>query len=273
MVFISTSGALGRYITLSPLVSIWTRSALATVIMIIFCLIAGYSFKINQVKDFRNIILSSFFLGAHWVLYFYSLQLTNVAVGILTLFTFPLFTAILEPIFFKTKWSWVQLISCISVFLGLYILLPSTNFQSEFSFGILLGLGSSLSYTFRNLILKKQIQKYNGSILMTYQLICISFMLLPFLREFNLEEVRTFLIPLVTLALVTTSMGHTLFLRSFKHFDLSVASILSSLQPLYGIIIAYFFLGEVPDGNSLVGGSLIIGTVLFTSWQTSKVKA
>ncbi len=270
MVLISTSGALGRFITISPFISIWVRSFLAAIIMILFCLVNKYSFKVTNIKDVRNILVSSLFLAVHWILYFYSLQLTNVAVALLTLFTYPLFTSILEPLIYKTKWSFVQLVSCIAVFLGLYVLLPSTDLKSDFSFGILVGLGSSLSYTIRNLILKPQVKKYNGSIIMTYQLIAVSVFLSPFMFNFSFVETREFLLPLTMLALVTTAMGHTLFLRSFKHFSMSVASILSSLQPVYGILIAFLFLHEIPESNSILGGSLIIGTVVYTGWTVKK---
>lgn len=270
MVLISTSGAIGRFITLPPVVSIWVRSSLAALIMIVFCLLSKYSFKIKHKKDIRNIFLSSIFLGAHWVLYFYSLQLTNVAVALLTLFTYPLFTSILEPLFFKTKWSLELLFSSIAVFLGLYILLPSTDFNSEFAFGIFVGLGSSFSYTIRNLILKPQIPSYNGSVIMTYQLIFVSILIIPLIGKIQVNEITRFAIPLSMLALITTAMGHTLFLRSFKHFSMSVASILSSLQPVYGIIIAILFLNEMPNNNSLIGGLLIIATVVFTGWSAKK---
>jgi len=272
MLLISTSGAIGRYMTIAPTTTIWLRSLLAAIILIVFCLINNYSFKINRKADLINIILSGFFLGAHWTLYFYSLQFTNVAIAMLTLFTFPLFTAILEPIFYKTGWSTTQMLGSLMVILGLYVLLPSTDLSNNHVQGILVGLGSSFSYTIRNLILKPQIKRYNGSVLMVYQLVVVTILMIPLQLDFSISEVWPFAIPLLVLALFTTAMGHTLFLRSFKHFSLSMASILSSLQPIYGIIIALIFLGEVPNLNSIVGGLLILGTVVITSWSL-KTKA
>lgn len=265
MLLISTSGAIGRYITIVPTTSIWVRSLLAAVILFCFCMFSRLSFKINRKADLVNILLSGLFLGLHWTLYFYSLQYTNVAIAMLTLFTFPLFTAIAEPIFYKTGWSFSQLAGSIMVLIGLYVLLPSTDLSDNNVMGILIGIGSSLSYTIRNLILKPQVSRYNGSVLMTYQLIVVTLLMIPFQLEISFTEIWDFALPLAILALFTTSMGHTLFLRSFKYFSLSMASILSSLQPIYGIIIALIFLGEVPELNSILGGVLILGTVVITS--------
>lgn len=270
MVLLSTSGSLGRAIHLSPVLSIWIRCLLAGAIMLSFCTYKGYSFKVNNRSDAVRIALASLFLTIHWVLYFYSLQLTNVAVGMLTLFSYPLFTTILEPLFFKIKWSVAHLISSAAVLLGLYLLLPSFDIENDLVYGILIGLISSLMYTCRNLILKTQITKYNGSVLMSYQLTFVVIALLPFIGGLTLNGVLDNAFPLITLALVTTSIGHTLFLMSFKNFSISTASVMSSLQPVYGILIAFFFLNEIPDKNSLLGGCLIISAVIYTGLSENK---
>ncbi|MGB3466358.1 MAG: DMT family transporter, partial [Cyclobacteriaceae bacterium] len=262
MLLISTSGAIGRYITIIPTTSIWVRSLFAAIVLIGYCLIKKFSFRIDRKADLVNIILSGVFLGLHWTLYFYSLQFTNVAIAMITLFTYPLFTSILEPLFYRTGWSVVQLIGSIVILFGLYVLMPSTDPTDTHFQGIMLGLGSSLAYTVRNLILKPQIERYNGSVLMACQLIIVTILMLPFQLTVSFVEIKNFLLPLIILAVVTTSMGHTLFLRSFRHFTLSHASILSSLQPIYGIVIALIFLNEIPDTNSIIGGLLILGTVV-----------
>ena len=52
---------------------------------------------------------------------------------------------------------------------------------------------------------------------------------------------------LVFLALFTTVIGHSMFLFSLTRFSETSASI----QPLYGILIAYFFLNEIPHWGTL----------------------
>jgi len=46
---------------------------------------------------------------------------------------------------------------------------------------------------------------------------------------------------------------------------LTVTSIISSTQPVFGIIIAFLFLNEIPLWNTSVGGTLIISTVVIES--------
>ena len=272
MVLISTSGAFGRYIDLPATTTIWIRAGLAAILLFAFCLVRGYSLKFDNRKDLIIILFSGTLLGAHWVFYFVSLQMTNVAIGMLTLFTFPLFATLLEPIFYKTGWSAKQLLACGLVLLGLYILLPSSDLEGSYFAGILFGLLSALCFTVRNLIAKPQVKKYNGSVIMAFQLASIAIVTIPFQWGVDLVPALDFSWQLVFLALFTTVIGHTLFLGSFKNFSIATASILGSLQPVYGILIALVFLGEVPTLNSILGGSLILGTVVMMSLDLSKKK-
>lgn len=42
----------------------------------------------------------------HWVSFFKSIQVSTVAVGLLSFSTYPVFTTFLEPLFFKRGYSW-----------------------------------------------------------------------------------------------------------------------------------------------------------------------
>jgi drug/metabolite transporter (DMT)-like permease len=37
---------------------------------------------------------------------------------------------------------------------------------------------------------------------------------------------------------------------------------MSGIQPIYGILLGFLFLNEIPSGRSIIGGVLIILTVL-----------
>ena len=103
MMFISTSGVLGRYISMPPPVTIWWRSLLAAVFLGIFVWHKKINLRVNSKRDLSTILLSGFFMGAHWVTYFYALKLSIVAIGMLSMFTYPIITVFLEPLFFKTN--------------------------------------------------------------------------------------------------------------------------------------------------------------------------
>lgn len=268
-VFISTSGVLGKFIAMPPPVTVWWRAALAMLILLGYCKYKNISLKVNK-KDAPSFILSSLFLGAHWVTYFYALKLSNVALGILSLYTFPIITALLEPLFFKTKLNPIHIVLGLLVLLGIYILVPELNYQNTYVKGILFGILSALLYALRTLILKSHVTNYNGTMLMFYQLLIVGIALLPILFYYGSANIETQFPYVILLALLTTAIGHTLFIKSLKYFSVSTASIISSMQPIYAIILAYLFLKEIPTWNTFLGGLLILATVVIESIRSKK---
>lgn len=270
VLLISTSGVLGRFISMPPPVTIWLRCVFAAVLLGAFCWYKKIDLKIYGKRDFKAILLSSLFLGAHWITYFYALHLSNVAVGMLSLFTYPVITALLEPLFFKTKLNKTHVFLGIIALVGIYFLAPEFNLESNLTKGVLSGLLSSVFYALRNIMMKQKIAQYSGSMLMFYQLVIVSLVLWPVLFFFEAQPNSEDWMALITLALLTTAVGHTLFVMSFKNFSISTASIMSSVQPVYGVLFGVFLLNEIPSENTLIGGFLILTTVIIESVQSHK---
>lgn len=251
-------------------VIIWWRSSLALILLFAFCKFKKINLKINSKKDLWTFILSALFMGAHWITYFYALKFSNVAIGMLSLYTFPVMTALLEPFFVKTKLDPIHIFLGFLVLIGVYILAPEFNLQSSHVQGILLGLLSALCYSLRILILKQHVANYNGTMLMMYQLLILTIVLAPFLYFMDTSGIKTQFPYVIILAVVTTAIGHSMFVHSLKHFTSSTATIMTSALPVYGIIIAYFFLSEIPNKNVFIGGLLIISTVIIEGIRSQK---
>jgi len=268
--FISTSGVLGKFIDLPTPVIIWFRSALGALFLYVFCRYKNYNIKITSKKDFSTVLLSAIFLGTHWITYFYSLKLSNVALGMLSLFTFPVITALLEPLFIKSKLDKIHIFLGVLVLVGIYILSPDFDFESSQVKGILLGVFSALCYALRNLILKRNISSYSGTALMMHQILILSVLLIPAIFLMDTSNLSSQFPYIIILALVTTAIGHSIFIHSLKYFSVSTASIINSIQPVLGIVMAYFFLKEIPTWNTFFGGSLILATVIIESIRSRK---
>lgn len=268
--FISTSGVLGKYIALSPTAIVWFRSCFATLFILLFCRFTKVDLRIKSKKDFLTFLLSAIFMAGHWVTYFYALKLSNVALGMLSLYTFPVMTAFLEPLFLKTRLNPTHILLGIIVLLGLYILAPEFTLANTDVKGILFGLFSALCYALRILILKPHVANYNSSMLMFYQTLLITVFLIPALFYFDLSGFESQFPYLILIALLTTAIGHTLLVNSLNHFSVTTSSIISSIQPIFGIIIAFIFVAEIPTSNTYLGGALILSTVIIESFRSTK---
>jgi len=268
--FISTSGVLGKFIEMPSEIIIWFRSFFAMLFLGVFCRYRKLSFKVKSKKHVRPFIIAGVFMAAHWVTYFYALKLSNVAIGMLSLYTFPVMIAFLEPVFLKVKFNPVYIILGILVLLGLYVLSPDFTFENSTFKGIIFGLVSALCYAIRILILKQYVHQYNGVMLMFYQTIIITICLFPTLFFMDVSGVKTQLPYILLLALITTAIGHSLMVYSLQFFSASTTSIISSVQPIFGIVLAFLFLREIPNTNTYIGGSLILATVVIESIRSKK---
>ncbi|MEL6276467.1 MAG: DMT family transporter, partial [Bacteroidota bacterium] len=255
MVCIATSGVLGRSLSIPPPLAIWWRAVFALLFLGIFCWWQGMSFQITQKRNRRIVFGAGLLFTAHWVTYFYALQWSNVPIAMLSVFTYPAMTTLLEPLILRQKFQKVHLWLAGLVLIGIYFLVPeSFDLKHGKTAGLIMGLVSAFVYSVRNILMKTQVDNVEGSVLMTYQVAIAVIILLPVLAVYPpLPPVDQFPF-LIALGLITTAIGHTLFLRSFQYFSISTASLISSIQPVYGIILGILFLGEVPGWRSAFGG-------------------
>ncbi len=274
MLFISTSGALGRYIELPVPVTIVARAILAFVALFFYCKWKGISLRMEK-KDILPIGLTGLLMGVHWLTYFYALKMSNVAIGMLSLFTYPVITSFLEPLLLKTKFQKTHLLLGVLVLCGIYFLVPDfdspagrAGIDNSYTLAVGVGVLSALLYALRNLILKTKVGNYDGSMLMCYQMGVVAILLMPALFQTNIEAMGSQLPSILILAILTTAIGHTLFLKTFKHFSITTASIISSVQPIYGILIGWLFLAELPSAATIIGGILILSAVVVESVRT-----
>ncbi|MFX0556876.1 DMT family transporter [Maribacter sp. CXY002] len=269
MLFISTSGALGRFVDLPVPVTTASRGILAFLVLLLFCKWKGISLKVYK-KDMPIVLLSGVLMGLHWLFYFYALKWSNVAVGMLSLFTYPVITAFLEPILLKTKLQRIHLLLGALVLGGIYFLSPDFDLDGSMTIAVGMGVLSAFSYALRNVLMKSKVTQYHGTMLMVYQTAVIGVLLLPVLFFTEVSTILNQWQGLLALAVITTAIGHSLFLITFKHFSITVVSILSSIQPVYGILIGMIFLNEIPEVTTVIGGILIVSSVVIESFRSVK---
>jgi drug/metabolite transporter (DMT)-like permease len=91
--------------------------------------------------------------------------------------------------------------------------------------------------------------------------------LFPFLifQDFTLQPSDYVL--LVILGVFCTALAHVLFIRSLVQVKAQLASIIASLEPVYGIIFAFVLLGEVPALRTILGGVIILGTIMLSTMK------
>ncbi|WP_020570923.1 DMT family transporter [Neolewinella persica] len=270
MIFIGTSGILGRFVPVDAVPAVWWRAFIAMLLLAGFCWWKGFSFRIADPKRLKLVMLSGVLMMGHWVMYFYALKLSSVAIGMLSIFTYPAMTTLLEPLLLKKPFQPRHLLLAFLVIVGIYFLAPSFDLADGATLGLCLGLLSAFVYSLRNILMKTQIDALQGSVLMTYQAGITALLLLPTWYYFNTAPPAAAWPYLIGLGLLTTAIGHTLLLGCFRYFSASTASLLTCVQPVYGILMGVVFFQEIPGWSAVLGGALILSAVVVEARATMR---
>ena len=70
---------------------------------------------------------------------------------------------------------------------------------------------------------------------------------------------------LAVLGIICTALSHSLFIKALANMKAQTVSIITGLEPVWGIMLALLFLSEIPDLKTIIGGGIII----FTSFLTT----
>ncbi len=258
------AGLFGKWINLDAISIVWGRVLFASIIF-------GLYFILNKVAVFnikKGPLLFMIALGAllafHWWTFFLAIQLSNVSIGLLSFASFPVFTALLEPLYFKTKIQLKTILLVLLSSLGLYIMLPEWNWQSDFMKGVFWGVMSGLSFAILTLFNQKIqreniLQKEHRSVILSFYQDFFAFLLLtPFIGSSFLLWNTTHWYQIALLGIVFTALAHFLYINGLRKVKATTSSLASNLEPIYGMILAWWLLEETIEVNTLIGGSLIL---------------
>jgi drug/metabolite transporter (DMT)-like permease len=266
------SGLFGKFLALPATVIVLGRTGFASLALGLWLIGQRQSFRLFRARDLLGLILLGLLLAFHWVSFFRSIQLSTVAIGLLTFSSFPVFVTLLEPLFFPIRWQWQDAVKAALVVLGVALVIPEYRLEAEMTVGAFWGLLSGLSFALLQLLNKGYRQRLSALLIAFYQdlFAFISLLFVAPLTGISFSGLELGL--LVVLGVLCTAVAHTLFIESLAVLRTQTASIISALEPVYGIALAALLLEEVPNLRTLLGGLLIVGTTSLVSLQSQKPK-
>ena len=252
------AGLFGKWINLPAEVIVFGRVFFGGLVFAIFFYFSKEKIKITSRRDLATIIFSGLLLAFHWVAFFRSIQISTVAIGLLSYSVFPFFTVLLEPVFLKTKLRLSFIFPALLIIAGVYLILPSFSLDNSTTTGVIWGLLSGLSFAFITIINRMMIRHYSSRMLSFYLNLFACVVLIPFLFSADYNIVYSDIVLLLLLGVVFTAVAHNLFIGGMRHIPARVAGLIAALEPVYAIIFALILLKEVPDTRTIAGGLLII---------------
>ncbi|WP_461533002.1 DMT family transporter [Sinomicrobium sp.] len=259
------TAVLGALITVDAIPLVWYRMLLAVAFVGMYMGYNKLSWRVSR-KALLGFILAGIVLALHWVLFFTAIRWSNVSVTLATISTGALFTAILEPIWYRRKPIWYEMALGLVVIFGLYLIF---RVESSYVEGILLALLAALLSSIFSLLNGKFAKQYRPSVISFYELLAgVLFLsvVLPgdiFTGDFFVLSVSDW-IYLLVLASVCTAYAVISSVKVMKHLSPYTVMLTINMEPVYGILLAFFVLGDSEKMSSgfYIGGIIILSTVV-----------
>ena len=218
-----------------------------------------------------------FIIAAHWIFFFEAIKQSNVSIALAATATGSLFTALLEPIFFKRKLHLYELLLGSIVILGLYFIF---QFETDNSIGIWLGVLAAFLASIFTVMNGQLIKQYDSTRISLYELgggvIAISIYFLIFspssLPNFQLSSSDW--IWMLTLAIVCTAFAFVASVKVMEELTPFTVSLSINLEPVYGILLALLIFGESEKMSNgfYIGTSLILCSLFLNVWIKRRLK-
>jgi drug/metabolite transporter (DMT)-like permease len=257
------AGLFGKWLALSPVAIVLGRTAIAAVALGILRLRAPQRAPFDV-----RLIGNGVVLALHWLSFFAAIQASTVAVGLLGYASFPLFTLLAERIFFARRLRRREGVTALLVTAGLVLLVPELSLANPVVRGLGWGIVSGFTFALLVVMNRRWTATRTATDIAFWQNGLAALALLPFalvapaaIGTFGAREIML----LIVLGLGCTALAHTLFIGGLAVVTAHTASVIAALEPVYGIVLALAFLGEVPGVRTIAGGTLIVAAAVIAT--------
>lgn len=257
---------LGKLISLEGLLLVIYRISIT---LISLFLISDVWEKIKKMprKDIRKLIGIGMLVGIHWTTFFAAIKVSNISITLSCLAASPFFTSFIEPLLLKRKIQLSEIILALSVVLGFLFIF---DMGGTFFLGMILAISSALCASIFSVLNKSIADKYEPFPIMVVEFTAGLVLLLPlcpiylhYFPETSLFPTASDWVYLLILALLCTTFAYTLSILSLKYISAFTSTLTINLEPVYGILFAYwgFDEGKVLSANFYIGTAIVLLSV------------
>ncbi|SIT14832.1 Uncharacterized membrane protein [Chryseobacterium ureilyticum] len=237
---------LGKLIHANAQILVFYRMLFAAVFLFVFIRVyKKESIKVSK-KIFFQLAAIGFAMALHWYCFFYSIKVSNVSIALSCLSLSTLFASILEPVIFKRKIDVSEVVMG-AVIVACILLIFKTEFQ--YKEGIIYGVLCAIFGTIFSVFNGKMFGKTSSGNIIFYEIFCGWFILTLFYllsgQIFQMNEINYRDLALICLlASVFTAFPMLESVKLMKYISPFTLILTVNLEPVYGIILAFFIFGE-----------------------------
>ncbi|WGK93714.1 MULTISPECIES: DMT family transporter [Flavobacterium] len=260
------TAVLGALITIPAEDLVWYRMLFASVFLSVFLALTRKSFRIPM-RGLLQLVLVGLLIALHWIFFFQAIHISNVSITLSVFSLGAFFASLLEPIFYGRKVLWYEVFFGLIIIAGLSLIL---QVESGYINGVFFALASIILGVLFTLMNGKLITKHDPSVITFYEFLSgFFFISIYFIFEgkFSIDFfILTFnnWILLFILAAICTAYAFTASVRVMRKLTPYTVMLTTNLEPVYGIILAYFIIGgkEKMSTEFYIGALIIVITVI-----------
>ena len=268
------TGLFGKLITLNEVDIVWYRMFFTSLILLVFTGLPRVGWK-----KFLQIAGCGALLGLHWMLFYCSIKASNVSIGVVCFALVGFFTAIFEPMIFRRRVSWAELLLSLITVAGLLCIF---SFDARYRYGISIGVVSSAACALYAICNKKVSVGVRSRTMLMYQMSGGIFgvsIIIPFYLMVFPAGQDVIVIPagsnqwwMLCHALFCTIGMYLLQIQALKQLSAFTVNLTYNLEPCYTILLAFLFFGEVRELNLsfYAGIALVILSVVLQTLRGRK---
>lgn len=267
------TGVLGSLISVNEGLLVWWR-LLITVVTLWLLRFRNKEVRTITTRNFFKVASIGCLVGLHWLCFYGSIKYSNVSIALTCLSTTALLSSFIEPWFFRKRISLFETLLGLLALAGIALIYLS---NVNFSAGIYIGLLAAIFIVFATVLNKKYVTNFQPQQVTLYQItgafICISALMPLYINLFpvpSLIPAKTDWLWLLILSWLCTVLTYDLYLSALKKVSAFTVNITTTLEPVYGIILAFLINHENKNltWTFYVGFLLIIASVLIQMLRT-----
>jgi drug/metabolite transporter (DMT)-like permease len=254
------SPILGRFILTDTYSLVWYRLLITVAVMYGYIRFTKVNLKIPLATVLKLSGIGIIIL-IHWLCFYGAIKVSNISVTMVSFSTGTLFSALIEPLFFKRKIRIYELVIGLVIILGIGFIF---TIETKYWLGIILGMLASLTAAFFGVMNGLMIRRNEATVISFYELFAaltgLSIIMLfigqinPTFFQLDMQSV----IGLLVLALVCTVFPFIASVNLYKHISPYTQILTVNLETVYGILWAIIFYHE----NKEVKPGFYIGVLI-----------
>lgn len=209
--------------------------------------------------------LGGLLLGSHWLAFFEAVKISGVAIATLGFASFPAFTILLEGTLFRERTRPVEFLMVALVCLGLILVTPEFSLGSDATVGLLWAILSGLLFALLSLLNRASTHGLDPIQAALYQNVTVLVVFMPLAAPLVPSLRPLDWLWLAMLGIFCTGLAHSLFVASLRVLKARTTAVIFALEPVYGILFAWWLFSEQPTLRMLAGGLLIISAIFVSA--------